>query len=193
MRYIYEAVDFLRAPSKSFDSVKGVKLGETFRFVLVTTIVFAVLNGVVGGLVGSYTMPTGFGGVFLPAVIVMIIVASYIGIIIYLTLFGLWLHLWAYIFGARKGLEQTMKSVYYGYSPSYLLGWIPIVSIVFGLWSLTLQGMGIKRLHGMATGRAAAAVIIAFLIPLIVVVVLWLTLTTTLTGMRGIGGSVGGI
>lgn len=187
MKYIYKAIDFLKAPEKSFDSVKGESLGEAFKFMLVVSIILAVLNGIISGLLGNF-FSAGFGGMgamLLPVVIVGAIVGGYIGLIIFLTVWGLWLHLWAYIFGARKGLEQTMKSVYYGYSPSYLLGWIPIVSIIIAIWSLVLQGMGIKNLHGITGGKAALSLIIAIVIPLVIAIVLFVTFIATLLPMIG--------
>ncbi|NIO21521.1 MAG: hypothetical protein GTN76_12465 [Candidatus Aenigmarchaeota archaeon] len=194
MKYIYKAIDFLKSPEKSFDSIKGEKLGEAFKFMLVVAIVFAVLNGIVSGLIANF-FSTGFGmtgAVLLPVVIVGAIVGGYIGIIIFLTIWGLWLHLWAYVFGARKGLEQTMKSVYYGYSPAYLLGWLPVISIIFGIWALVLQWMGIRKLHGMTGGSAALALIIAIVIPVIIAAVAFMTLLAAFLPMTGIG-TLGGL
>jgi len=197
MKYIYKAIDFLKSPEKSFDSVKGESLGEAFKFMLVVSIILAVLNGIIAGLLGNF-FSAGFGAtgaMLLPVVIVGAIVGSYIGIIIFLTVWGLWLHLWAYVLGARKGLEQTMKSVYYGYSPSYLLGWIPIVSIIIAIWSLVLQGMGIKNLHGITGGKAALSLIIAIIIPLIIGFVFLITFLAAFLPMLGTGtfGGLGGL
>jgi hypothetical protein len=191
MKYIYKAIDFLKMPAKSFDSIKGVKLGEAFKFVLVVAIVFAVLNGIAAGLMGTYAsmMLPEMGAMLLPVVIIGAIVGGYIGVIIFLTIWGLWLHLWAYIFGARKGLEQTMKAVYYGNSPAYLLGWIPLISIVFTLWSLVLEVIGLKRLQGMETGKAALAMIIAIVIPAAIAFVALATIIAPfLAGMGTLGG-----
>ena len=181
IKYIYKAIDFLKTPAKGFDSIKGEKLGEAFKFMLVVAIVLAVLNGIVSGLMGTYvsTLFPGMEGM-LPVLIVGAIVGGYIGIIIFLTVWGLWLHLWAYIFGARKGFEQTMKSVYYGYSPAYLLGWIPVISIIFTVWSLVLQWMGLKKLQGLETGKAALAMIIAIIIPLVIAAAAFMTLFAAL-------------
>lgn len=191
MKYIYKASDFLKTPSKSFDSVKGEKLGEAFKFMLVVAIIFAVLNGIVAGLMGTYTsmMLPGMGAVFLPAVIIGGIIIGYIGVVIFSTIWGLWLHLWAYIFGARKGLEQTMKVVYYGNSPTYLLGWIPLISIVFTLWSLVLEVIGLKELQEMEKIKAAIAVIIAIVIPAAIgLVILATVIIPLLVGAGSLGG-----
>ncbi len=187
MEYIYKAVDFLKSPEKSFDSVKGKKIGEAFKFVLIVALIFAVLNGVVAGLMLSYTPILA---ATLPLIVISVIVVSYIGIIIFLTIWGLWLHLWAYIFGARRGLEQTIKAVYYGNSPVYLLGWIPVILIISSIWSLVLQGIGLKKLQGMNTGKAASAMVIAIIIPLVIALTVFMTILATFMTM---GGSFGGL
>ena len=85
---------------------------------------------------------------------------------------GLWLHLWAYIFGAKKGLHQTLKTVFYGGTPSYLLGWIPFIAILFWLWSLYLQWIGLQKLHDMPGNKALLSILIAFILPLIILTIL---------------------
>jgi hypothetical protein len=187
MKHIYKAMDFIKAPGKSFDSVKGKKLGEAFRFMLVVSIPFAVLNGIVGGLTTDYISAGLEGVVAFPLLVAGTMVGSYVGIVVFLTLFGLWLHFWVYIFGARKGLEQTIKSVYYGYSPSYLLGWIPFVSIIAMIWSLVVQWAGVRKLHGISGERAALAMVIAILIPLVIAVWLVITLLEVFMPMAGAG------
>jgi hypothetical protein len=180
MKYVYKAIDFLIKPSKNFDSIKRYRLGEAFKFMLAVSIVVAVLNGIVGTLTSYYIQPMlglslAYPAELMPVMIVTNIIVSYIIIVIFLTIWSLWQHLWAYIFGAKGGIEQTMKSVFYGTSPFFLLGWIPLVSILSMIWSLVLHGIGIKRLHGIETGKAALAIIIAVLIPLIIVTAFLLT------------------
>jgi len=172
MKYVYKAIDFLIKPSKNFDSIKKYKLGEAFKFMLAISIVFAVLNGIIGTLFSNYIRAT-FGMTIpysyelLPVMIISNIVSSYILIVVFFILWSLWQHLWAYVFGARKGIEQTIKSVFYGTSPLFLMGWIPVISIIFVIWSLALHVIGIKKLHGMNTARSALAVSIAVIISLI--------------------------
>jgi len=185
MKYVYKAIDFLIRPSKNFDSVKRYKLGEAFKFMLAISIVFAVLNGIVGTLFSYYMqsmlgLPLAYPLELMPVMIITSIIVSYIFIVIFLTIWSLWQHLWAYVLGAKKGIEQTMKSVFYGTSPLFLLGWIPLVSIVSVIWSLVLHGIGIKRLHGIKTGKAALAIVIAILIPMIIGLAFLLTMLSSL-------------
>lgn len=96
-------------------------------------------------------------------------------IMVVLTLFlvfivGAWLHLWVYLLGGKKGYMQTMKAVMYGSTPYMLIGWIPIIGgFIGGLWSLVVEILGIRELHGISTGRVIAAYLIAVIIPIIVI------------------------
>jgi len=80
-----------------------------------------------------------------------------------------------------KDLTETVKAVAYSIIPLVLLGfllsWIPIsilgipISILVGfVWSLILCIIGIREFHGIPTGQAAIAVIIALsIIPILVI------------------------
>ena len=70
--------------------------------------------------------------------------------------------MWAFIFGAR-GIGKTMSVVFYGSTPSYLLGWIPQIGLfrlVLIAWSFGLYWFGLKA-HGLAPRKAAGAIIIS--------------------------------
>ncbi|MBN2043212.1 MAG: YIP1 family protein [Candidatus Aenigmarchaeota archaeon] len=169
--YFNKGMEFLKEPNKAFDSVKKVTIGEAFKYMLVMSVVVAVLNGIITTLLYSMVpavfaaqMPMQLG----PVVLISTIIMSYIGIIVVNLLWSLWLHLWVYILGARKGLEKTMKTVFYAGTPNYLLGWIPFINIVFGVWSLVLSGLGLMRLQEINGGKAALAIIIAIIIPVVI-------------------------
>jgi hypothetical protein len=102
---------------------------------------------------------------------------------------ALWIHLWAMVVGAKNGLEQTMKSVFYGATPMYLLGWIPFVGILASLWGLVLVGIGLMRLQNLSSGRAILAILIAIVIPVVIAFsILAVFLGTLLMGLGGMGG-----
>ena len=160
-RLIDKSIKFLLTPSKAFDSEKRARIEDAFKYMAALSLVTAVLTGVIyAALTGLYTG-------------LIILAVAYIGIIFASVVFGLWLHLWAYLLGAKKGLNQTLKAVFYANTPAYLLGWIAAIpfsyffmlSILLNIWEMVLSGMGIKKFHGIATEKAALAVIIAVAVP----------------------------
>lgn len=187
MKYLKKGFSFLTAPTNSFDAEKKTPIGEAFKYMLILAIIMSFL----GALISAASV--SFASVFIPPeaaaftnpifIFVTVLVTFYIGIIITSLLEGLWLHLWAYVVGAKNGLEQTMKSVFYGQTPTYLLGWIPVVNIITVVWSLVLTGIGLMRLHGITGGKAALAIIIAVLIPIIIIGALFATLLASLISL----------
>jgi hypothetical protein len=159
-----KAMGFLQQPKKAFDSEKKTEVMEGFIYMAVLSIVLAVLSGAM----------TLFSPISPGAFAIAAIVGIYIGGVVFSVIGGLWLHLWAYIFGAKKGLHQTLKTVFYAGTPNYLLGWIPFIGMIFGLWTLYLDWIGLQRLQAMPGDKAALAIIIAFIIPMIVAAILFM-------------------
>lgn len=93
-------------------------------------------------------------------------------------------HIGVYIVGGKKGIEQTIKALMYGQTPGLLLGWIPIIGIIAGIWSFVLYILGIRQLQEITTGKA----ILAVLIPIIIIVVLIVILAIIAAFVFGIGG-----
>jgi len=52
-----------------------------------------------------------------------------------------------------------------------LFGWIPFVGMLFPLWALVLNIIGIRQLHEISTGRAIGAVLLG-IVALVIIVVL---------------------
>jgi hypothetical protein len=196
MKYLNKGINFLKTPSATFDKEKTTSLGEAFKYMLVMGIIVAVLGGTVGILTTSYIQSL-FGipvssTEFLPMIILVGIVGGYLGLMIGNIIFSLWLHLWVYLLGAKKGLEQTMKSVFYGDTPYYLIGWIPLINIIALIWSVVLSGIGLTRLHGITGGKAALAIIISIVIPLIVIALVAAAAWFYLSGLvSGLGSTPG--
>ena len=172
-----KAKGFLLEPTKAFSKEGKTSFGDAFKYVLIIAVVLAVLNGIIIGV---------FGG---PVAFVTTLVGTYIGAVIGLLIGGIVLHIFAYIFGARKGIEQTMKVAFYGGTPGLLLGWIPIIGWIIGLYGIVLEVIGLKKLQNMSTGAAVAAVLLPIII-LGVLVILGLLAFLMLAGsFAGLGSN----
>jgi len=171
---------FLFSPSATFDASKEDTLGDAFKYfivilaiyaVIVTIIVAAVLSVILNFLATTLppgTLPpealmlgAGGGAVFAVTSFIQVFIGGIIGVFI----IGLWTHIWVYLVGGRKGIEQTIKALMYGYTPGYLFVWIPVVNVI---WALIVGVIGIRQLHELSTGKAVLAVIIAIAIPIII-------------------------
>lgn len=184
-------VRFMKEPSKTFDSMRKTALREGFKYILVMAAIFAVLNSMVSALMVGYAQSVFMLTINQLPLIVLITfvtgtIAAYALIVVLSIIWGLWLHLWVYMFGARGTLEQTLKSVFYGQTPMYLIGWIPFLNIVFGIWAMVWTGIGIKRLHGFQKeGMIALAFTLALGIPVLLISVLAVTFLLSMIPLMG--------
>jgi hypothetical protein len=99
--------------------------------------------------------------------------------VIFIILFTAWIHLWVYLLGGRKGIMQTFKAILYGDTPNLLLGWIPLIGIIFTLWSLVLGILGIREIQEISTRNAVLAVAIAIITLIIPAILLAAYLMTS--------------
>ena len=179
MGYIGECLGkargFFFEPGKAFGAEEKTSTGEAFKYLLTLSVVLAVMTGIIAAGASGNAMVFVFSAA---GVYVAIVIGAFIG--------GLILHLFAYIFGARKGIEQTLKAVFYGSTPGLLLGWIPIVGVIFSLWNVFLEVVGLKVLQKMSTGRAVLAVLTPIIILVTLVVIGFILFFMTLASMGGI-------
>ena len=80
-------------------------------------------------------------------------------------------HIFVYFLGGKNGFLQTFKSYVYGYTPGYLLEWIPYVSILVSIYTFFyLIPKGISIQHNMRMGRAIASVILPFVVLILILI-----------------------
>ena len=162
---------FLLNPVETFQHSKNDDPGAVFTYFGLLLLIHAVLAALVSAI-GIEAIPmytTMMGGVGVPVVVFFV---ALVGGCIITVIFAAWLHLCVYLLGGRNGIMQTVKAILYGRTPRLLLGWIPVIGFIFGLWSLALGIVGIRELQEMSTGKAILAVAIAVIIPLIVFILL---------------------
>ena len=162
---------FIVSPVESFRAARPDGTDTVVPYLISLLLVHAAMMAIIS-LVGITAM--GMLSPMMPrfAMPVVIFFSVLIGGAICTIIFSLWLHLWVYLLGGRKGLFETAKAVIYGMTPSMLLGWIPFLGFLFFLWSIVLQIIGIRELQEMSSGKALVAMIIAVMVPLILLVLL---------------------
>jgi len=165
---------FLFSPSETFDASKEDTIGDAFKYFVVLLAIYAVLFSIMvlvafsamSWIVGPWAAMMGLAAG--PILAVAMFVLTFISGIIAVFIMGLWMHIWVYIVGGRKGVKQTIKALMYGATPSYLLGWIPFIGLIAGIWALIVEIIGIRQLHELSTGKAVLAFILAIIIPAII-------------------------
>ena len=190
MEFVEKIKGILTEPSKTFDALKGETLGESIKYyafiaaisaalnTLLFTLAFGTMFGQLGTMMGASAGVAGAVVFF-----VFLFIFGIIGVLISGAIF----HIFVYLAGGRKGLTQTIKAVIYGSTPGLLIGWIPFIGMIGGLWSLVLEVLGIRQLHEMTTGRAVLAVVIMLVVLVIVTVLLAAVIAAFVFGLGSQG------
>lgn len=172
---------FLFNPTATFNAVKTEALGEAFKYFLILLLIFSIILAALTAILGtaftsllSPILPIPLLGAAVAIVAVLILIFSIVVGIIGAVISGLWFHIWVYLVGGRKGLTQTMKAVMYSYTPSLLLGWIPLIGLISTIWSIIIMIIGFRELHELSTGRAILAWLISALVIGIIVAMIGL-------------------
>lgn len=162
---------YLLDPVATFRQSKNDEPSTVFSCFIALLLFNAILSAILATILVE-TIPvfaTMTGGIPVPvAIFLMMLVGGFIGTLV----FGIWLHLWVYLFGGRRGIMQTIHAVIYGSTPRLLFGWIPFIGFIFTLWSLALGILGVRELQEIDSLKATLAVALAVMIPVILLILL---------------------
>lgn len=104
------------------------------------------------------------------------------------------LHLWIWLFGGSGSYAKTYQLYVYTWTPSYLIGWIPLTFLVLPItiiWSMVLNVIGAQQTHGLTKRRAVWAMVVVPLIIafLFIAFVLFLGVAAYLAVSKGLATS----
>ena len=186
---------FLLQPTETFQQHIDTSLSKAFQYYTVLVIFYAILSGIIEGLLFSFGpyhefssfMHGGaiFGlalGTFVLFLIFIIIPSSLIGIFFS----GAFQHIFVLLFGGEGGIAQTLKAMMYSAVPVLVLGWIPIVNIIAAIWSVVLLILGIRELHQISTERSIATVLIPIIFAFLFAILLILLIVMSIAAV-GVG------
>ena len=166
---------FLLSPVETFQKNAETSLSKAFQYYAILVVFYAILFSIVEGIVlssGLFQYEESLFvfaiGLLVPLLICIIVVAALIGVFFQ----GLFQHIFVLLVGGEQGVVQTLKASMYSGVPALVLGWIPIVNIIAGIWSFVLLVLGIRELHEISTARAIAAVLIPGVLFILLVILL---------------------
>jgi len=170
---------FIAEPVNTFNNVEAEALGSALKYFTIWVVIYTILRTVIFYTVERRVFQTlwdllGLSDAplylyhFDPVIFALLAV---LGAFASLFISGSLTHLFVRAFGGRKGYGNTIKAFAYGNTPLFLFGWIPFVGMLFPLWTLVLNVIGIRQLHEISTGRAIGAVLLG-IVALIIIAVL---------------------
>ncbi|MBI4018804.1 MAG: YIP1 family protein [Candidatus Aenigmarchaeota archaeon] len=153
----------LTNPDKFFVSVKKEEgYGEVIKYTAVLSIVGSLLGMSISSLIASFDIVA----IILTSLIVPVffIIIQFIAAAI--------THILVILAGGKNGYSQTLKAGMYATTPVYLVGFLPLVSIIAALYSIYLNIKGLSVLQNISMGRAAAVILVPLLLAMVAVLAL---------------------
>ena len=179
MDYFELMKGFLLTPVETFRTVRDTDLGDSLKYYLILLAINAVLSAIVSLAIASAvgtTITSIFtqAGILLPAVTgagvigiaLMMIIVQFVLVFIG----AVWLHVFVWLLGGRRGYLQTLKAIIFGSTPTMLFGWIPFIGFLAGLWSLVLGIFGLQELQNMTTLKAVLAIFFSIMIVILIAI-----------------------
>jgi hypothetical protein len=176
MDFLDKAKGFLFEPSKAFYNSREDSLIGVLKYYLILVLIYSFLETLtriffgemIGLIMGKYAMISGDAGL---KQIIMKSIYYVVYAIPGVFISGAILHIGVFIAGGKNGSNQTTKALVYSSTPSLLLGWIPVINIIAGMWSLGLYIMGVREFQEISTERALLAVMMPLILILLLVAV----------------------
>jgi len=160
---------FLGATLNTLNNVQAEPLGSALKYFTIWIVIYVILRTIVFYTLERRVLQTLWDLLgssdaapylyhFDPVIFALLGVLGAFG---GLFIGGSWTHLFVWAFGGKKGYGNTIKAFAYGNTPVFLFGWLPFVGMLFSIWALVLNIIGIRQLHEISTGRAVGAVLLS--------------------------------
>jgi len=180
--FVKNVQGFLMSPVEAFKQVGSKTLGAAYQYYATLLVIFSILYGIVTLAVGTF-MFNGYVqqlsmvplvGKLLSAQLAKFgafVLASqlfYVYMVFLVLLFGVFLvgfllHVFVILMDGKKGVKETLKTTMYAATPGLLLGWIPFINVIGGIWSFVLLILGFRENNGLSLEKS----VIAALLPLV--------------------------
>ncbi len=190
---VKKIVGFIVRPAETFRAVRDETVTEAAVYYMLLLLLTSVLAGLMvylglsvvnGSALGIHT---GRDAGILS--FVWALVFTYVWGLFTLVVWSVVLQIGAKALGSRGEFANAFKTAVYAQTPYLLLGWIPIVGWLLGqFWAVVLTVIGVRELHRMETGKAAAVAVVALVLYLMVSWILALFGFVAATGLADIMG-----
>jgi hypothetical protein len=199
--FVEKVKGFLLKPAETFRATASESLNSAFQYYVILLIIYSILLAIVISVslgITYYTLPlTGILGsngasimnAFTPFLVSYVLFLPYL--VFMVSLFGIFLsglfyHVFVILFGGQKGVAQTVKTVMYAWTPFFLIGWIPFISIIGVIWSWILIIIGIRENQEMTYGMAALVLIVPLILSLIFFIGLFAVIVSFISAIASI-------
>ena len=167
-------------PSRLFPAARIENAGAHVGFAVLTASTFAILNELIGrvavspervrGMLSTGQLPAGVDvdrllSFFYPSTpwFVARLVATPLLVLAAVYLSALVTHAFALLLRqSKRGFAATLAASAYGFAPAVLFAVPACGGVIAAVWIAVLTGIGLKQLHGIGSGGAAASVLLPY-------------------------------
>lgn len=187
--YYEDALAVLKNPRRFFrNSLKkpGTLKGDVIFYAVLS------LVGVVLGLFSAVLVYPNLNLPFLAAStvpqmgvveLVPFAITTFIAGIAFSFIWAFFLNYWIKIFKGKKPYKYAYKLYIYSRVPTFLFGWIPIISAIAWIYSLYILVVGTQEIYGFSRKKA----ILVYALPMILVLLLFISGAAAYLLARGTG------
>jgi hypothetical protein len=173
---------FLMSPVEAFKQVQGKTVGAAFQYYALLLVIFTILFGIVNLIIGAMVLNSSViqvslipvignllstnlakFGTFLATAQLFFVYMVFLSLLFGVFVVGLFLHVFVLLMDGQKGLRETLKTTMFAATPALLLGWIPFINVIGGIWSFVLLILGFRENNGLSLEKS----VIAALLPLV--------------------------
>lgn len=176
MDFMEKVKGFFLEPSRTFQYYREDSLANALKYYFILYLLYSILDilvriffgNLIISLMGEYAMISANAGT---EEIIMSSIYDVVYVIPVIFIGGAFLEVGVYIVGGRMGLNQTIKAMLYSSTPSLLFGWVPVLNIIAGIWSIVLNIIGIREFHDISSERAFLAMTIPIILLLLIIAI----------------------
>jgi len=170
---------FLMSPVEAFKQVGGKTLGAAYQYYAMLVLIFSILFGFVTLIMGAVMLNTlvqqvsmipligrlisvelAKFGTFIATSQLFVVYLVFLALLFGVFFVGLFLHVFVVLMDGKKSVKETLKTTMFAATPILLLGWIPFIGILGGIWSFVLLILGFRDNNGLSLEKSVIAAIL---------------------------------
>jgi hypothetical protein len=170
---------FLMSPAEAFKQVGAKSLGAAYQYYAMLVLIFSILFGIVTLIMGAVMLNTlvqevsmiplvgtllstnlAKFGTFIATTQLFVVYLVFLTLLFGVFFVGFFLHLFVLLMDGKKGVRETIKTTMFAATPMLLLGWIPFIGILGGIWSFVLLILGFRDNNGLSLEKSVIAAIL---------------------------------
>lgn len=164
MHFLEKIKLVIKSPSKFYKNISHERgFRKPFVYFALLSIVFAIGN--LASEIVYPSVPSVLLASIHPWIVYLLAPVGWLFSLVASFLVAAIFHVFVYMLGGKQGYLQTYKSYVYGTTPHLLLGWVPFLGMLTGLYSMFyLLPKGLSIQQKMSMGRAVAVVVVPIVI-----------------------------